>query len=312
MGFCGDWNTNRRMISVWRSPVLNWRSAVVNWMLPEPRGRPSNAATARWELQATRGMLLLFANDPSIKFPAAPESINATVSRTLPLISKVTAISKLEAELEVALTAAGVRDGRVGQDARRCPSNPQYRHKRCRMRLSLSSSLMRVMPICMGSVAGGAVAMVADESEERGSRRERRELSRRIARVMNCPRVLPSSRQASSDCKSWLRPLRKRSLRSSAFPPPLFVRRVYGTIVHSPPLNLLPDGEKTVVHQPLYHQQDARTHPWSSEWSWRMRGMQRDHLPIWQWPIPTLVRLTMNKRKQCGLSSVGYSVGCWR
>ncbi len=72
MGFCGDWNTNRRMISVWRSPVLNWRSAVVNWMLPEPRGRPSNAVTARCELQATRGMLLLFANDPSIKFPAAP------------------------------------------------------------------------------------------------------------------------------------------------------------------------------------------------------------------------------------------------
>ncbi len=73
-----------------------------------------------------------------MKFPAAPESINATVSITLPLIPKVTPISKLEVELEVTLTAAGLWDGRVGQDARRCPGDPQYKHKRCRMRLSLS------------------------------------------------------------------------------------------------------------------------------------------------------------------------------
>ncbi len=61
-----------------------------------------------------------------------------------------------------------------------------------------------------------AVAIAAEGKEERGSCRERRRLSRRMARLMNCSRVLPSSRQASSDCSSWLRPLRKRSLRGSA------------------------------------------------------------------------------------------------
>ncbi len=84
------------------------------------------------------------------------------------------------------------------------------------MCLSLSSPLRCVKPICMGSVPGGAVAVTARAREGRGGRREQRRLSMWIARSMNCSRVLPSSRQASSDCSSELRPLRKRSLRGSA------------------------------------------------------------------------------------------------
>ncbi len=84
------------------------------------------------------------------------------------------------------------------------------------MRPSLSSLLSCVKPICMGSVPGGTVAVTAGARGGRCGRRERRRLSRRIARLMNCSRVLTSSRQARSDCSLGLRPLRKRRLRGSA------------------------------------------------------------------------------------------------
>ncbi len=143
-----------------------------------------------------------------MKLPAAPESINATVSIILPLNSRVTSISKLVVDLGNTLTAAGLRDGRVGQDALRCPGNPQYKHKLCRMRLSLSSSLMRVKPICMGSISGLAVEGVTRDAGRRLVRRERRRLSILMDSSMNCSSDFPSSRQASSDCSSVFKPLR--------------------------------------------------------------------------------------------------------
>ncbi len=90
----------------------------------------------------------------------------------------------------------------MGQDALICPGRPQYRQRFWRMCLSLSSPLRCVKPICMGSVSGGAVAVRAEAKEGQGCHRERRRLSRRIARSMNCSRILPSSWRASSDCSS--------------------------------------------------------------------------------------------------------------
>ncbi len=51
MGVWGDWKTNSRMVSVWKAPVHSDRSSVVNWIRPVPSGRPSSAATAKWDSQ---------------------------------------------------------------------------------------------------------------------------------------------------------------------------------------------------------------------------------------------------------------------
>ncbi len=182
-------------------------------MQPEPRGRPSSAATAKWESQGTRTILLFLVND-TIKFPAAPESINGPI--TFPLISRVTAISKLVADLEITLTAAGLRDGRVGQDARRCPGNPQYKHNLCQMRLSLSLLL---------ADASSQFAWVPRELAAEGTplnagrrlgRRKRRRLSILMDSSMNYSSDFPSSRQASSDCSSVFKLLRLWSLSVSS------------------------------------------------------------------------------------------------
>ncbi len=184
-------------------------------MQPEPRGRPSSAATAKWESQGTRRILLFLVND-TIKFPAAPESINGTISITFPLISRVTAISKLVADLEITLTAAGLRDGRVGQDARRCPGNPQYKHNLCQMRLSLSPPRWCVKPICMGSTSELAAEGTPLNAGRRLGRRKRRRLSILMDSSMNYSSDFPSPRQASSDCSSVFKLLRLWSLSVSS------------------------------------------------------------------------------------------------
>ncbi len=71
----------------------------------------------------------------------------------------------------------------------------------------------------MGSVAGGAVAIAAEGKDERGSRRERRRLSRQMARLMNCSRVLPSSRQPSSDCSFMVETLAEEKFERLRVPP---------------------------------------------------------------------------------------------
>ncbi len=85
IGVCGDWKTNSRIVSVWKAPVHSDRSSVVNWIRPEPSGRPSSAATAKRDSQATRGIRWVLEKAESMKFPAAPESIKAVVSITSPL-----------------------------------------------------------------------------------------------------------------------------------------------------------------------------------------------------------------------------------
>ncbi len=89
IGVYGDWKTNSRIVSVWKAPVHSDRSSVVNWIRPEPSGRPSSAATAKRDSQATRGILWVLEKAESMKFPAAPESIKAVVSITSPLTLKV-------------------------------------------------------------------------------------------------------------------------------------------------------------------------------------------------------------------------------
>ncbi len=101
IGVCGDWKTNSRIVSVWKAPVHSDRSSVVNWIRPEPSGRPSSAATAKRDSQATRGILWVLEKAESIKFPTAPESIKAVVSITSPLTLKVTGISRTEDIVEV-------------------------------------------------------------------------------------------------------------------------------------------------------------------------------------------------------------------
>lgn len=64
---------------------------------------------------------------------------------------RVTASSKDFEEQKLELTAAESRDASLfGQVTLMWPDCPQYKHKRLRNLLSLSSGVSRVKPICMG------------------------------------------------------------------------------------------------------------------------------------------------------------------
>ncbi len=101
-----------------------------------------------------------------MKFPAGSESIRSEVSVICPLIIRVTGISNTVDEFKLKLTAEALRDGQVGQVALICPESPQYRHRLFRMRLSLSSSLRWVNPICMGSESGGGAVTTTGAEEK--------------------------------------------------------------------------------------------------------------------------------------------------
>ncbi len=121
MGFWGESMVNRRMVSVWSMPVRRHRLLVMNLTYPVPKGRPSKAATATRDTHGTRGRLWVLANLTSMKLPAAPESIIATVSVHLPLNIMAMGTSRLLIESGVELRAAGW----VGQEALRWPDRPQ-------------------------------------------------------------------------------------------------------------------------------------------------------------------------------------------
>ncbi len=55
----------------------------------------------------------------------------------------------------------------------------------------------------MGLVPGGAVAVTVGARVGRGGRRERRRLSRRIVRSMNCSRVLQKAGRVKKAGSKW-------------------------------------------------------------------------------------------------------------
>ncbi len=107
-------------------PVRRHRSLVMNLTCPVPKGRPSKAATATRDSHGTRGRLGVLANLISMKLPAAPESIIATVSVHLPLNIRAMGTSRLLIESGVELTIVELQAaGRVGQEALRWLDRPQ-------------------------------------------------------------------------------------------------------------------------------------------------------------------------------------------
>ncbi len=206
----------KRMFSVCRAPIHNLLSLVVNWTRPDSSGKPSSAATARWDTEGTRGISWVFAKLASMKFPAAPESIRAIVSVICPLIFRVTGISNTVEGWRFKLTAVGLRGGWVGQVALLCPDHPQYQHRFWRMSLSLSSSLRWVKPIwvrCQEVVKWCRLEPKKNVSDDESE--ECYELLW-MASSINWSKDLPSPRLASSDCSSGLKPLQKCSLRGSS------------------------------------------------------------------------------------------------
>ncbi len=201
----------------------------------------------------------------------------------------------------------GLRGGRVGQEALRCPGRPQYKHRLWRILLSLSSTLRWVKPTCIDSGSGSDV-IPAEAERKRGCRRERTRLSMWIARSWIGPEIYPRrGRPVPTEAPHW--DLYGRGVWDDH----LTIRsaqRVCGRIVHSLLLYFFLDGGLVTARPPPYPQRVFENLPEALQKTGKWRENSAFLTPHSSGPFQCSSG-EKEQTKAIRLSSVEYSVGCW-